>query len=92
MAKFVMLGKYSQEAINSISEGRTKEAIDMIKKAKGKVESIHALLGGYDLILIVDLPNISKAMKVSVDLSKMSGISFTTLPAVTVKEFDKIMQ
>jgi hypothetical protein len=30
-------------------------------------------------------------MQASVALNKLTGISFTTLPAVTVKEFDKVM-
>jgi hypothetical protein len=40
---------------------------------------------------VVDFPGISQVMKISVDLARMSGISFTTFPAVTVEEFDKMM-
>jgi hypothetical protein len=32
-----------------------------------------------------------KAMQASVALNKLTGISFTTLPAVTVEEFDKLI-
>lgn len=31
-------------------------------------------------------------MKASVELAKLLGISFTTAPAVTVEEFDKLIE
>jgi uncharacterized protein with GYD domain len=52
---------------------------------------MYSLLGEKDLVFILTFPGIEQAMKASVALSKMTGISFTTLPAVTVEEFDKMM-
>jgi uncharacterized protein with GYD domain len=91
MAKFLMLGKYSQEAIKGIASERTKKGIEIIEKAGGKVNSIYALLGSYDLALVVDFPGIAEAMKGSVNLNKLTGIGFTTSPAISVEEFDKVM-
>jgi hypothetical protein len=31
-------------------------------------------------------------MKASVELARMLGISFTTAPAVTIEEFDKLVE
>ena len=90
MATYVMFGKYSSEAIKGISSGRTKKAVDLIKACGGKINSMHVLLGTYDLLCIVDLPALKDAVKVSIDLTKQTGIAFTTSPAVTVEEFDKI--
>ncbi|MBN1912870.1 MAG: GYD domain-containing protein [Candidatus Omnitrophica bacterium] len=92
MAKFVMLGKYSREAVRGISAGRTKKAVEIIKKSGGRVVSIYALLGEYDLVLIVELPGSAQAMKVSIALAKLSNISFTTFPAMAVEEFDRMMR
>jgi len=91
MAKYLMLGRYSSEAIKGIAADRTKKVSDIIKKSGGKVESMHALLGKFDLAFVVDYPAIQDAMKASVTLAKSTGISFTTLPAVTVDEFDKLV-
>ena len=91
MATFLMLGKYSSEAIGEISSGRTAKAKALIRKHKGKTKSIHALLGGYDLAFIVELPDVAAAMRVSVDLARETGISFTSYPALPVAEFDKLM-
>lgn len=90
MAKFLLLGKYSQEAIKGISTERTNKAVSLIERAGGKVNSMLALLGNYDLALIVDLPGNSEAMKTSIALTELTGISFVSSPAITVEEFDKI--
>ncbi|MCM8795803.1 MAG: GYD domain-containing protein [Candidatus Omnitrophica bacterium] len=92
MAKFLLLGRYSLQAVKEISGARTKKAVALIKRCKGRVNSMYALLGNYDLALLVDFPGIAEAMQASVGLTKMSGISFTTFPAMSVEEFDKIVK
>jgi uncharacterized protein with GYD domain len=92
MTTFFMFGKYSGESVKKISSKRTKEATELIQKNGGEVKAGYALLGKYDLVLIVDLPNKEQAMKTSVGLTRMLGISFSTAPAVTVEEFDQLMK
>lgn len=91
MAKFLMLGKYSLEGIKGITAERTNKVIGVIEQSRGKVNSMYALLGIYDLAFVVDFPGIQEAMKTSVALAKLTGISFTTFPAITVEEFDKLV-
>jgi uncharacterized protein with GYD domain len=92
MATFIMFGKYSSEALKGISAKRTEKAKEMIEKSGGKILSMYALLGKIDLILIVNLPGIEEAVKVSVALTKSSGIAFSTSPAMEVSQFDKIVE
>jgi len=91
MSTFFMLGKYSSEGLKGISSGRTDKALKLIKKFEGEVKAMYALLGEVDLVFILTFPDVEKAMQASVALNKLTGISFTTLPAVTVEEFDKVM-
>ena len=91
MTTFFMFGKYSAESLKKISGKRTQSALNLIKKFGGKAEGMYALLGEMDLIFITTFPKIEQAMKASVGLSKLTGISFTTSPALPIKEFDKIM-
>jgi len=91
MAKFFMYGKYSKEAMEGISADRTKKALDAIAKAGGKVNSMYALLGKYDIVLIADFPGVTEVMKASIALNKLTNISFTSFPAITIEEFDKII-
>jgi len=90
MSTYIMLGSYSQKSIKKMSANRTDQAIALIEKFGGKVKAGYAMLGEYDLALIVDLPDTEGAMKVSVALSKLLGVGFTTSPAVTFEVFDKL--
>ena len=90
MAKYLLMGKYTLGALKGISADRTKEAMRVIERSNGKVSVMYALLGDYDIILIVDFKDNSEAMKASISLANLTGISFSTYPAVTVQEFDKI--
>ncbi|GAB4545240.1 MAG: hypothetical protein Fur0020_14370 [Thermodesulfovibrionia bacterium] len=90
MATFFMFGKYTLEGIKGMSGARTKKIVDIIKKAGGEVRSMHALLGEKDLVFIVDFPSNEEAIKASVAITKLTGIGFTTSPAITVEEFDRL--
>ena len=91
METFLMVGKYSSNALKGMSAERTKEGTNLIKKFGGKVKSMYALLGEKDLVFIVTFPGLEQAMKASIALNKLTGISFTTSPAVTVEDFDKFV-
>jgi len=89
MAKFLMLGKYSSEAIKGIAADRTKKVVDIIEESGGRVNLMLALLGNYDLAFVVDFPGVSEAMKASVGITNLTGIGFVTSPAISVEDFDK---
>ncbi len=91
MSTFVMFGKYSTDGFKGMSANRTKEATEAIKRNGGQVKEMYALLGDKDLVFILDFPNIEKAMKTAIVLSKLTGIAFTTSPAIPVAEFDKML-
>ena len=84
MSIFFMFGKYSSDALKEINAKRTAKAVSIVEEYGGKVNSMYALLGGHDLVLIVELPGTEEAVKASIALTKFTGISFSTLPAVTV--------
>ena len=91
MPIFMMFGKYSSEALKGISPERTDKAVELIKKNRGKVVSMYAVLGEHDLVFTLDFPDAEKALATSVALNKLTGISFTTSPVVEVEKFDKLM-
>ena len=88
---FLMLGKYSAEGLKGAKASRTKSAISMIEKGGGKVNSMYALLGKYDLAFLIDFPGTTEAMKISLELAKLTGVGFVTFPAVGIKEFDTLI-
>jgi uncharacterized protein with GYD domain len=91
MATFFMFGRYTTESIKKISAERTQQAVDEIRKMGGEVNAMHVLLGEYDLVICVQLASIDDAIKASVALAKLTGIAFTTCPAVEVEAFDRLV-
>ncbi len=91
MPTFMMFGKYSGESLKEISSDRTVWVYNLVKEMGGQVKDVYALLGDKDLVLIVDMPGVPEVMKLSASLSKHTGIAFSTSPAITVEEFDKLI-
>lgn len=90
MATYIMFGKYSVEGLKGISAKRSDDAKALLKKHGGELKAGYAMLGGVDLILIAELPDTARAMAASAALAKLTGVAFTTSPAVTIEEFDKL--
>jgi len=92
MTTYIMFGKYSVDAVKEISAERTKKSVAIVESCGGQVKAVYALLGQTDVVAIVDFPGFKEAMKASIELTKLLGISFTTAPAVTIEEFDKLVE
>jgi uncharacterized protein with GYD domain len=90
MAKYLMFGKYSAEAVKGMTPQRTRTVVETIEKAGGKVNAMYALLGCHDLAFVVDFPGTAEVMKASIAITKATGIGITSSPAMTVEEFDRI--
>lgn len=88
---FFMFGRYSSEAVKEIHPERTAKAKSIIQALGGKVVGMYALLGDYDLALILELPSLDAAVKTSVDLHILTGIHFSTVPAMPVDYFDVLI-
>jgi uncharacterized protein with GYD domain len=91
MATFVTLGEYSPEAMKGLSKDRTAKARALVKKYGGEIKAVYALLGKTDLLVIADFPGTAEAMKASMALTRLTGIGFTTSPAIAIEEFDRLI-
>jgi len=92
MTTYIMFGKFATGAVKEISAERTKKSAEIVESCGGKGKSLYALLGETDVLAIADFPSLEQAMKASVELTKLLGISFVTSPAITVEEFDKLFE
>jgi uncharacterized protein with GYD domain len=91
MKTYIMLGKYTAEAIKEIRPERTTKAINIIEKLGGKVKGMFAIFGDYDIVIIIEGPELETMIKISVDLHILTGIHFSTFPAVPVDYFDTLI-
>ena len=91
MATFIMTGRYSGESVKQISSERTARAGRIVEQCGGKITGAWATLGATDVLLIAEFPGVGEAMKASVGLNEALGIAFSTVPALRVEEFDKLL-
>ena len=78
------------KATRKIDAKRTEKAVGIIKKYGGNLIEGFILLGDYDMALYLELSGVPDAIMVSIALTKLTGISFQTYPAITLTEFDKM--
>lgn len=90
MTTFFLFGSYTQDALDGIDADRTKKAEEVINGFGGKLHSVYALLGEYDIVMITDLPGVPEALQVSIALTRDTGIAFSSCPAIAVAEFDRL--
>ncbi|TRZ49808.1 GYD domain-containing protein [bacterium] len=89
MHKFLMLGKYSAAGVKGIKAERTKKVVALIRKAGGRVNAMYALIGPYDMAFLVDFPANTALIKAAIAITKLTGIGFSSFPAVGIEEFDR---
>lgn len=53
MMTFILLGKYTADALKGMSAQRTEDAVEAIGQCGGEVEAMYATLGPHDLVLVV---------------------------------------
>ena len=90
MTSFFLFGSYTQDALDGIDAARTKKAEEVITGFGGKLRSVYALLGEYDIVMIAELPGVPEALQVSIALARDTGIAFTSCPAIAVADFDRL--
>jgi uncharacterized protein with GYD domain len=91
MTTFFFFGSYTKDALEGIDARRTKQAEELIAGYGGKLQSVYALLGQYDIVMIAQLPGTPEALQVSIGLARKTGIAFTSAPAMPVADFDRIL-
>jgi len=90
MNTFFFFGDYTRDALDGIDARRTRIAEETITGYGGRLKSVYALLGDHDIVMIAELPGVPEALQVSVTMSRQTGISFTSCPAIPVADFDRL--
>jgi len=91
MTTFIMMGKYSSQGVKEISFQRSKKGVEIIQQCGGKFLSGYIVMGDTDIVVVAEFPGINEAIKASVQLNRALGIGFTTVPAISIEQFDKLV-
>lgn len=94
MPYFVRLTTFTTEgakALKTFSHGR-KQFLDAAKKLKIKVVAEYVLTGKYDILTIIDAPDLESVLKLSAVMAATGRTRNETYNAVSADEFEKISQ
>ncbi len=91
MNSFFMFGKYTSGAVEKFAGDWVRQIMETVQMLGGEVQTMYALLGPYDLLVIVQFPTMEQALKASVNISQNLNISFSTMPAIPVEAFDRLI-
>lgn len=89
MPKFLMCGSCPTEALREVGVGYKEKTLKIAKMFNGEINAMYSTAGEYDLVLLIDLPDIESAMKASIELNKLTGVRFSTSPLIALEELFK---
>ena len=94
MAIYLMLTNLTDEGRKTVKEKpeRIKEVSKEVEKMGVKVLSQYALLGAYDFVNILEAPDNQTIAKVALELGARGTLQTTTLAALSIDEFIKMLK
>ena len=94
MALYVVLSTLTDEGRKTIKENpkRILEVNKELAKMGIKVKQQFAVLGPYDFVNIVEAPDNSAILKMSVELGARGSVQLLTLTAMPIDEFIKTVK
>ena len=93
MAKFISLVNYTAKGVENIKESPSRlDAVKQLCKQMGaKVDAFYLTMGRYDIVIIVDAPDIETVSKIILTIASKGSVSTETLHAFPEKEYRKII-
>jgi len=94
MALYVVLSTLTDEGRKTLKENpkRILEVNKELAKMGVKVKEQFAVLGPYDFVNIVEAPDNSAILKMSVELGSRGSVQLLTLTAMPIAEFIKTIK
>lgn len=89
MATYILLSRLTDEGAATIKDNpeRIKEVNQEIKALGARVVHQYATLGAYDFVSVVEAPDLTAIMRISVELGARGSVKIQTLSALPINEF-----
>ncbi len=96
MAKYLIEASYTAEGLKGLQKdkasGRQAAVAKTFASVGGKVESMYYMLGDYDVMLIVDVPDNVAVASVALKVCASGLVRTKTTPLLTVEEADRALK
>lgn len=93
MAKFVMLGSYTEQGIRNVTGTieRAQKFHELVEQSGGSVDLLLWTLGEYDIVTVIDIPDVEKATTIAIKLGMLGNVRTTTVPGFTAEQIGGIL-
>jgi uncharacterized protein with GYD domain len=94
MTTFVVLCQFTDQGIRGVNDSpkRARAFMAAAEKAGLTVKGLYWTLGRYDMISIVDAPDVETATALGLSLGKLGNIRTETLCAFDIAEMEAILK
>ena len=93
MSTYISLVNYTDQGIRNIKDSpkRLSGVKKLAKSLGGNLKQFFLTMGGYDIVVVVDLPNDEAVAKFVLTIGAAGNVRTTTLKAFTEGEYRKII-
>ncbi len=94
MATYLMLLNWTDQGIRNVKESpkRLDAAKKLAKDFGGEIKTVYMTQGGFDLVLVVEMPNDEKVASFVLKLGSLGNVRTTTLKAYSEGEYREIIR
>lgn len=94
MPTYVSLLKMTPDGAKDIKglSGRFNDFRKNVEKAKGRLIGAYALMGNYDYLAIVDVPDDTAAVSLALKVAQRGTSTTQTMRAIPMEEFVKLVE
>ncbi|UCF10433.1 MAG: GYD domain-containing protein [Candidatus Bipolaricaulota bacterium] len=89
MPTYILLSRVTDEGAETIKRNpeRIREVNDEIEQFGAHVVHQYATVGAYDFVSVVEAPDLSSILRVSVELGARGSVKIQTLSAMPIDDF-----
>jgi len=96
MPRYLLQARYTTQGIEGLvkdsASGRRADVQAAVKALGGKLEAFYYTFGEDDAVLILDLPDSTKAAALSLTVSGTGAVRVRTTQLLTVEEIDQALE
>ena len=94
MPTYIMLSSLTDEGAKTVKSNpsRIKEVNQEIEKLGAKVTAQYAVLGPYDFVNVVEAKDNATIVRVAAELAARGTVKLTTLAAIPIDEFVRLLK
>ena len=93
MPVFIILGNFTDQGVRAVKDTtkRAEKFKELAKQNGATVKNIYWTLGKYDVVSIVDAPDVTSATALGLSLGMAGNVRTQTLPAFSADDMAKVL-